>query len=238
MAQLEEKEMELIVRQLLGSQKQGERIGCITEEAMAEYLSGHGGAETRNVIEAHLANCRACADDLVAVYKTAQDPEAEMAPDRLVERAMALIPPGEGDESFLDLVVRLVLDSVELVTTSGRLVSTVAAAEVRGKAKSPDSGILEVEKELGQYSITVEVERTENDLCQVAVRVKLKNGSVAEGIRLSLVSGGREQASYLARQGAVTFDRIPPGDYRLKVSDSGHSMGSIKLTIKESRNGR
>jgi hypothetical protein len=141
-------------------------------------------------------------------------------------------------ENFLDLVVRLVLDSIELVTTSGQLVSVTAGAEVRGKVKSPVSGLLEVEKELGKFKIAVEVERTESDLCQVAVRVKTKGGSVAEGIRLSLMSGGREQASYLARQGAAIFDRIPPGDYRLKVSESGHSMGSIRLTIKESRNGR
>jgi hypothetical protein len=65
------------------------------------------------------------------------------------------------------------------------------------------------------------------------VTVKLRSGAIADNIRLSLMSGEREQASYLARQGSAIFDRIPPGDYRLKVSDSGHSAGSIRLTIKE-----
>jgi hypothetical protein len=242
LAQFEEKEVEkveTVLRRLLSSHREGAgRADCVTEEVLAEYLSGQSGEESQDMIEAHVAACSACADDIVAAYKAAQHSEVETCPQPLVAKAMVLVPAETDSENFLDVVVRLVLDSLELVTTSGQFVAAAAAAEVRGKAKTPDSGILEVEKELGEFKITVEVERTESDLCQVTVRVKAKNGSVAEGIRLSLVSGGREHASYLARQGAVTFDRIPPGDYRLKVSDSGHSMGSIRLTMKESGNGR
>jgi hypothetical protein len=70
-------------------------------------------------------------------------------------------------------------------------------------------------------------------LSQVVVNVRANAGAVADGIRLSLMSGGREAASYLARQGTAIFDRIGPGDYQLEVSESGHSVGSIRLTIKE-----
>jgi hypothetical protein len=239
LAQFDEKEMETILYRLWSSQREESgRADCIAEEVLGEYLSGLLGEETQRTIEAHLAACSACADDLVAAYKAPQDSTEELCPQQLVDRALALIPAEEGGEDFLDLVVRLVLDSLELMTTSGQLVSATASAQVRGKEKSTDNGILQVKKDLGEFEVTVEVERTESDLCQVAVMVKPKNGSAAEGLRLSLVSGGREQASYLARQGAVTFDRIPPGDYRLKVSDSGRSVGSIRLTIKEGRDGR
>ena len=52
-----------------------------------------------------------------------------------------------------------------------------------------------------------------------------KIGSVADGIRLSLLSGEREQASYLARQGSAIFEGIPHGEYRLVVAESGVPLG-------------
>ena len=79
--------------------------------------------------------------------------------------------------------------------------------------------MLHVESELGEFKVAVEVERLEGDLCQVAVNVKSNAGSVADGLRLSLMSGEREQASYLARQGAAIFDRIPPGEYQLRSEE-------------------
>jgi hypothetical protein len=59
----------------------------------------------------------------------------------------------------------------------------------------------------------------------------------ADDIRLSLLAGGREQASYLARQGTVIFDRISPGDYHLAISENNVPLGSIRLTIKEGHHG-
>ena len=131
-------------------------------------------------------------------------------------------------------MITLVLDSIRLVSTSGQVIQAVAPIGIRGKGQSPGTSILRVEKQLEKFTIVVEVERLEGDLCQVAVTVKLRSGAIADNIRLSLISGEREQASYLARQGSAIFDRIPPGDYRLEVFESGHSAGSIRLTIKES----
>jgi hypothetical protein len=70
------------------------------------------------------------------------------------------------------------------------------------------------------------------------VTVKSADGGLAEGLRFSLLSGERERASYLARQGAATFERIPPGDYQLAVTESSKSLGVIELTIKESHRER
>jgi hypothetical protein len=95
-----------------------------------------------------------------------------------------------------------------------------------------------VEKEMGRFKVAVEVERVERELCQVAVTVKPQDGLAADAIRLSLVSGDREQASYLTRQGVAVFEQILPGEYRLEVAESGHSVGSIRLIIKEGHHER
>jgi len=91
---------------------------------------------------------------------------------------------------------------------------------------------------MGRFKVAVEVEPVEDELCQLAVTVKPQDGLAADAIRLSLVSGDREQASYLTRQGVAVFEQIPPGEYRLEVAESGHSVGSIRLIIKEGHHER
>jgi hypothetical protein len=108
---------------------------------------------------------------------------------------------------------------------------------VRGKLESSGTTVLQVEKEMGRFKVAVEVEPVEDELCQLAVTVKTGGASPADGIRLSLLAGGREQASYLARQGTAIFDRISPGDYSLAISESNAALGSIRLTIKEGHHG-
>ena len=239
MIERDEAQIGKILSDLLTRQRpKSGRADCPDEEMLASYLIGVLTEVARAELEAHLSDCAICLDDLSAAYKTAQENERGTVSQRALERAMALVLPARGEPDFLELVVRLVKDSIELVTTSGQLASATAPAEIRGKGKSPDGGILQVEKELEKFRITVEVERTEAELCQVAVKVKPKAGSVADGIRLSLVCEGREQASYLARQGGAIFDRIPPGEYRLAVSQAGRPVGSMRLTIKEGRHER
>jgi hypothetical protein len=135
------------------------------------------------------------------------------------------------------MVVRLVRGSLELVSTTGRLVDVPVMAGVRGKLESPGTAILQVEKEMGKFKVAVEVEPIADELCQLAVTVKAGAALPTDGLRLSLSAGGREHASYLARQGMAIFDRISPGDYRLAITEANAPVGSIRLTIKEGHHG-
>jgi hypothetical protein len=151
----------------------------------------------------------------------------------MLARALALMAQSKPRGNVFNLVVELARDSLALISTSGRLVMPTLAAQIRGKEHIADDSVLHVESELGQFQVAVEVERLEDDLCQVAVNLKPKPGVVVDGLRLSLMSGEREQASFLARQGAAIFDRIPPGEYQLVVTASGNAIGVIQLSIKE-----
>jgi Putative zinc-finger len=226
-----EVQIEMILRHFLrrGSAKRAE---CPNEERLAGHLDGTLTEAERQKLESHLASCTLCLDDLVAAYRTVQEGRDETVPQRALEKAMTLMPQTCADSAFFELVVRLFRDSLDLVSTTGRVVLAAAPAEVRGKGKISNASIVQVEKKLEKFTVTVEAERTEENLCQVAVNVRSNAGSVVEGIRLSLISGGREAASYLARQGTAIFDRIGPGDYLLEVSEAGHSVGTIGLTIK------
>lgn len=209
------------------------QIGCPEDENLAAYLDGGLSEPARIDIENHLADCRHCLDHFLAAETAAREGLTAAVPPKMLARVMALMPQSKPRGNVFNLVVELVRDSLALLATSGRLVMPTLVARIRGKENIADNSVLHVESEMGQFQVAVEVERLEGDLCQVAVNVTAKVGVVAEGLRLSLMSGEREQASYLARQGAAIFDRIPPGEYQLVVTGSGNAIGVIKLSIKE-----
>jgi hypothetical protein len=215
------------------TQKQSSRIRCLDEESLGAYLQGHLNAPRRRQIEEHLAVCAFCVDEVVAAHQTAQQSDLDTVPQPVLKRVIGLMPSTVKQIDVLNLVVRLLRDTLELVTTSGELVLATTPAAIRGK--SPASRTLQVAKDLDKVRVTVEVERTEAELCQVTVNVTPTAGALADEPRLSLWSADREQASYLARQGTVIFDRVSPGEYHLAVFESGNSLGAIRLTIKEYR---
>jgi hypothetical protein len=222
----EEKIIELLRRLPNRANDRADRANCPDEEALAIFLGGHLLENRRKEVETHLAKCSFCLEDLVAAYRSGQDYNMQRVPQQLMDKAMGLV---EGKETLFDLAVRLVRDSIELISTSGRVASAPVPAAIRRGPKLSEGSILQLEKEVGRFNVAVELELVEAGMCQVVVSVKDEGGRPAEGIRLSLVSGGREQASFLTRRGVVVFDRIPPGEYSISLSDSGTPVGTIRL---------
>jgi hypothetical protein len=232
-----EEQISIILAYLIAQKPRNGRAGCPDEETLASYLVASLTPTANEEIETHLAQCTACLDDLSAAYSSMRGDEKETVPEALVTKAMGLIPQAAREEGFFDMVVRLARGSLELVSTTGQLVEVPGLAGVRGKLESSGTTILQVEKEMGRFKVVVEVEPVEDELCQLAVTVRGEGALPAGGIRLSLLAGGREQASYLVRQGTAIFDRISPGDYRLAISEANAALGSIRLTIKEGHHG-
>ena len=232
-----EEQLGRILAYLVAQKPRNGRAGCPDEETLASYLADVLTPSMGEEMETHLAQCTACLDDLSAAYTSMRGDEKETVPEALIAKAMALVPHVDREEGFFDMVVRLARGSLELVSTTGQLVEVPGLAGVRGKLESPGTTILQAEKEMGRFKVAVEVEPVEDELCQLAVTVRGGEALPADSIRLSLLAGGREQASYLARQGTAIFDRIPPGDYRLAISEANAALGSIRLTIKEGHHG-
>jgi hypothetical protein len=232
-----EEQIGRILAHLMAGKRGNGRAGCPDEETLASYLAGGLTPTSGEEMESHLSQCTSCLDELSAAYSSLRGDEKETVPQAFVAKAMALIERDAQQESFFDIVVRLARGSLELVSTTGQLVGVPVLAGVRGKLESPGTTILQVEKEMGRFKVAVEVEPVEDELCQLAVTVRADGALPADGIRLSLLAGGREQASYLARQGTAIFDRISPGDYRLAISKANAPLGSIRLTIKEGHHG-
>lgn len=229
-----QEKIEDILRDFLTRRKQQtSRRNCPDEELLASYLGRLLEDDEAVRLEAHLAECSLCVEEIVAVYKSAQGREGDKFPQRVIERARSLVPDSSPKENVLDLVVRLVKDSLELVSTSGRLVFVSSPLSVRAMPKTPEATILQVQKEMAEFKVTIEVERVEAALCQVVVRIETVGTESADGIRLSLFSGDREQASYLTHQGQAVFDRLSVGAYNIAMTDSGSPVGTIRLGLTD-----
>jgi hypothetical protein len=227
-----EEKIESILRHFLTRRKQKtSRTNCPDEELLASYLGRLLEDDETIRLEAHLAECSLCVEDIVAVYKSTQDTERKKVPQQIIDRVMSLVPGGE--PRVLNLVVRLVKDSLELVSTSGQLVLSSPPLGIRARPKTPETTILQVEKEMAEFRVTLEVEHVEAGLCQVVVRTEVVGNEPADDIRLSLFSGDREQASYLTRRGQAVFDRLPAGAYNITLSDAGTPVGTIRLVLTD-----
>ena len=203
------------------------RSGCPNEETLAVFLSGDLPRDARDEVEVHLAQCSSCIEDLVAACKSGELAGIETVPQRLIESAMRLV---KEREMLFNLVVRLARGSIELIRTSGRLMLSPSPV-LRGEVRPAEANSLQVEQEVGRFRIAVELDLSEAGMCQVVANVREETGELAEGVRLSLSSGDREQASFLTRAGTVVFDRIAPGEYSIAVSESGAVVGKIKLSL-------
>ena len=206
------------------------REGCPDEESLATYLTGSISDQQKEKLEKHLAECHFCLSEITAASESGA---MAHAPQGLVERAMALVAASKQD-GVLDLVVRFVKDSLELVRQSGDWIVPMAPqpVAVRGAQSPFASGLVHVEKEFGELKVAIEMERGESDLCQLSVTLFAADGKPAEGMRVSLIAGEREQASYLARQGRAVFDSITNGNYKLIISRGGASLGMITLSVE------
>ena len=173
--------------------ERAERLGCPDEERLADFLVGDLEKDARAALEAHLAQCSFCMDDVVAAYKSGELTSIEPVPQRLIDNAVGLV---QTPETLFDLVVRLTKGSLELIRASVPVSWPALAVNLRGTPPASAGKVLQLSKTMGRFNVTAEIEAVEEGMCQLDVHVKDQLGRPAEGIRLTLSSDGRE-ASFL-----------------------------------------
>ena len=228
----DEKKIAEVLHRLSGRARGwADRVNCPDEETLALFLGRGLVGDAREIVEAHVATCSYCLEDLVAAYKSGEGDGVESVPQRLMAKAMALV--SDRENSF-ELAVRLVEGSIRLIRTTARVVP-VPVPVLRGEPPVSPANMLQVEQAVGRFKVAVELDLSEAGLCQVVANVKEESGKPAEGVRLSLSSEDREHASFLTRGGVVVFDRILPGEYSIAVSESGTQIGKIRLNLMMER---
>jgi hypothetical protein len=212
---------------------------CLDAPTLAAYLDRGLAMAQKAAAEQHLLRCRDCLDELMAASARMADLEAAATPisAELLKRAIALDPvaaskrPLAEARKVIDLVVNLLRDSVELISTSGQLQLSPVPVSVRGESQTGANNILRIEDALGDLQIAVVVEAVKVGRCQVTVDVARQDEGALSATRISLLRADRAVAAYPVRQGQAVFEDVPPGDYQLVIAQAGETVGSVNLKI-------
>jgi len=208
---------------------QGKGLSCPGDEALAMYIEGILDEAGTEIVEEHIAHCGDCLD-LVAYARDAATPGTlYKAPAFVVDAGMEVVR--RSNRTTLDIVVRFVKDALELVTSTGALSCMPAGSFARGGADTGKTLVC-VTKGMDEILVEVDVERLETDVADITVSARdAKGGHPCTGMRASMFCGEREQTSMYMDNGRVTFERVPPRAYIIKLSRGGNAVGEVRLCM-------
>ncbi len=205
---------------------------------LADYLEGRLQDAGRNELEAHLAECELCLEELVAGGRLGcrrDCRELEGVPSRVTEAAVDLvIRRGRGSRiyswSAAKRRLKTLLSGFKLPFPGGWQFSPI-----RGSRILVSKDLISLRKALEEMEAEIEIEKIGDS--RADIRVRVLNREPADGVRVTLARGGREISSYLLGDDYVLFENTRFGHYSLIFTMNGEVLGRYHFEIKESPNG-
>lgn len=211
------KRLEKIIRQMLKAEKEKARDrACPDEEHLASYVDNLLNAKDRKAVEEHLAGCDLCLEQVILCSEVKKEQESIDFKARTVDVVL----------SFLKSTVEVIKRAADI-----KVLPLPAPVSVRGrKVMTPNA--VKFTREFRDLTVEVEVERLEEEVGEIIVRVS-KDNHYLDNVRVSLFSHGKELMSYLTEEGHVFFEDVRFGKYTIKFSKNSDHIGEISLKVKE-----
>ncbi len=212
------------------------RNHCPNDEYLMDFVEGRLSDRQRGKIEAHLAACDLCREqvgvcaelvygDVAADEVPAPDHLAQRVLDRVVHRSATASGTG-----LLDRTRRWVAKGVavlERVVPQGE----PQWVHVRGEAGVTDH-LIHREKRFQDVTLTIEIEKS--GAGQALIRVATATGGqTASTLRVALFKGEREVASMMLGDAPVIFEEIPFGVYSLLFARGSSKIGEYAFEVTE-----
>jgi hypothetical protein len=210
---------------------------CLSEEQFTEYLQDLLNPHDREAVEQHLSTCNACLQKSIMISRIAgalESGEKVRVPGAVTEGAKRLVREESGRDvvevvlEFGRDVVRVIKDAAGICTLPGP--QAMAARDTTGA--SGQTLVAELRKTFGRTGVHISVEKVSDNECEIAVQIsEHPSGQPLDDIRVNLISGDRELASYLTVNGAVSFKDMKIDPYTLRITKGTHSVGSVMLRL-------
>jgi len=210
-----------------------------SEEDMASFASGLLDENKKDGILEYIATQEDNDEALLTSFLIAPDISGKEheVPPYLVAKVKELMPETEY-EDLLDAVVEFVEDVVQVIKTTGTILTsqpelkTVGVSAFRGGDEAKNK-VIEISKAVSNYLVDIKVIRIKKNLANLIVNIKnRKTRKPCSGERISLVYADREIRSSLTDMGSVEFDHIKLEDYKVKVIHGGESRSIANLSLK------
>ena len=210
---------------------------CLSEEQFTEYLQDLLSPRDRESVEQHLSACNACLQKSIMISRIAdalESGEKVHIPAALTERAKRLVRE-ESESDFVEVVLEFGKNMIRVIKDAGGICTLPESRTLTARNRTGASGqtlAAELRKTFGRTGVHISVEKVADNECEIAVRIsEHPSGQPLDDIRVNLISGDKELASYLTVKGAASFNNMKIAPYSLRITRGTHSVGSVLLRL-------
>ena len=207
---------------------------CLTEKDITSLLNDKVTDEQRKVFAKHLSTCIPCADNFEDHFVVSEALESEIdVPQHVVDRAKALVP-GEVRQNLFEIILNFTQDAIELVRTTGNMLSPAVARPVLRAGKKAESlNQINIAKAFENLIIEVEIQKKGPDIADINVKIiEKEKRKDLEDYRVSLFKENRELRSIMTEKGKVKFEALKIDDYRIMIEKEGKRFATLQLEFR------
>jgi len=186
---------------------------CPDAETLAAYVDRSLVGSQVPDVEGHLSACDTCLDQVLLCTAA---------------------PVAARRGARFDVVVRFLEHTVEILRKVAQIQIMPAPALLPTRSDGEERAALRCvrfDRHFGDLTVDVEVEASTSGLGEIRVGPSV-GATLAEDVRVTLLAGRRELDSRLARGGNVSFCEVEFGDYVIRLSRPGRTLGEISLRLE------
>ena len=210
---------------------------CLSEENFAEYLGNLLDPVQKEKAEKHLAGCETCFQKSILfsrVINNMNKGEVPHVPGSLVTAARNAVreqSPRDIKEVVIELgekIINVIKDAAGICTVPEPAVLSVRNSGERQRGMQ----LVELLSEFNGVRIELTIEKTGNTECEIEARLThTESGTPLDDIRVNLLAGEKELASYLSVKGSVSFRKLRLDAYVLRIYRGKDYIGSMILKL-------
>lgn len=205
-----------------------------TEEALACFLEDKLAQVDRDLIQGHLLSCDICAEYLSTQLKIEPHLSKDV-PALLLERVRKMIGSGV-KENIFEIFLRLKEKALEIIQTSGDVLvgqELIPAPVLRSRQINEFKEEVSILKDIQQIRVMAKVENKNTKSFNLTITVKDKQDQEgSKDLRITLIKDEVELESYISDSGGSVFENVPPGNYRVEVTQETRLVAVIDLKVK------
>lgn len=204
------------------------------EEMFVCFFEDRLSKEEAERLKAHLISCKRCLE-IVDVQMKLKTSQAESVPLELMDWAKGLLVSQE-KSPVLEVLLKLKDDLLELLNATGDVLlgqELVPAAILRSRSIKDFKDEITILKDFGEIRVELRLENKGNRTFNAVVLVKEKNTQKSiKNLRISLIKDGIELESYLNDTGAVIFEQVSLGKFKIEISSIEEKIASVLLDVE------
>ncbi len=209
---------------------------CLSEELFAAYLGNLLENAEKEKVEEHLSICKTCRQNSIIYSKVMESAENEAllkTPSKITERAKQLVR-GFPEKDLMEVVLEFAKDSIRVLKDTAHMLrpTELALAGTRERNKEEVKNLVFLGKKFNELNADIIIEKINDISCNIEIKTSaISSGAPLDDIRLNLISGEKELASYLTVKGGAFFKNLNFDTYTLEIIKGKDIIGEILLQL-------